>query len=271
MLPNFLVVGGNRCATTWIYECLTEHPNVYMSKIKQIHFFDLNYSKGINYYETFFNDADKNTYRAIGEASPSYLASPECAKRIKKNLPDSKIIAILRNPVERAFSQYVIFKENYDKIACSFEEAVKVKPALIDDGVYFKHLKRYYQFFDEKQILILLYDDLIYDQNMFIKKIYKFIDVYPDFIPSALNKKINTKVFPKLRKVLNFAKLEWSINIIKKSFFDQYIRILGNKLQKKKNPTMNQETRKNLIEFFKSPNADLEKLIDRNLDSWNKI
>ena len=107
MLPNFLIIGAARAGTTTIYNHLKDHPDVYLpaQKRPEPHFFlkESEYARGISYYEERFFSARRDE-RAVGEASTSYLFGQQVPKRIRAALPGVKLICVLRNPVERAFS-----------------------------------------------------------------------------------------------------------------------------------------------------------------------
>lgn len=106
MLPNFLIVGAARAGTTSLYYYLKQHPDVFMSPKKEIDFFDVdkNFEKGLDWYERYFEGYTGQ--KAIGEASPLYMYLEKVPKRIAKVIPDVKLIFILRNPVDRAYSHY---------------------------------------------------------------------------------------------------------------------------------------------------------------------
>lgn len=104
MLPSFLILGGQRCGTTSLYRYLSEHPDVHPGLVKEIQFFTLNYGKGVNWYRSQF--PPESTGGHSFDASPYYLFHPAAPERASGLLPDAKLIALLRNPVDRAFSHY---------------------------------------------------------------------------------------------------------------------------------------------------------------------
>ena len=133
MLPNFLVIGSARCGTSWLDENLRQHPEVYLPRDdKEVHFFDNKYHMGIEWYERFFEGSEA---QAIGEVTPSYLYYGHVAGRIKEHVPDVKMIALLRNPAERAYSHYWNIVANHKKrnepFDMTFEEKLVQNPKLI--------------------------------------------------------------------------------------------------------------------------------------------
>lgn len=113
MLPNFMIVGAQRAGTTSLYKYLAEHPDVGRVRLgKGVHYFDTNFGKSMSWYRSHFPfDAAKIPFKSrpthVGEGAPYYLFHPECATRIDEALPGVRVIAILRDPIERAHSQWV--------------------------------------------------------------------------------------------------------------------------------------------------------------------
>ena len=205
MLPNFLCVGAQRTGTTWLFECLREHPEINIPDIKEINYFSdinsKNYYKGLEWYKTFF-DVNKRC-SAVGEITPEYLVDPLSPERIKSTLGDIKIIIILRNPVERAFSSYGKgMREN--NWHCSFTEFVeKNMDYCIDRGRYYEQINRYYDFFSEKNILIMLYSDIKKAPEAFLRDVFCFLNVDNTYTPSQTKNRFNFGI-AKRNLVTNF-------------------------------------------------------------------
>jgi hypothetical protein len=107
VLPNYLIIGAQKAGTSSLFNYLSMHPQVKNSYKKEVHYFDKNYDKPINWYKQYFPfKFGVNDKTMIGEATPNYLYHPFVAGRIKKTIPDVKMIVLLRNPVERVISQY---------------------------------------------------------------------------------------------------------------------------------------------------------------------
>src|SRR5262245_48289245 len=105
-LPDFIGIGAQRCATSWIYECLACHPQVYMPE-KEIHFFDCEFERGMDWYLNHFSTAHAG--KLCGEFTPDYLSSPVAIERLRDLVPQAKLIISLRHPVQRAYSAYRLF------------------------------------------------------------------------------------------------------------------------------------------------------------------
>lgn len=200
---TFIGIGAPKCATTWISECLREHPDVYMSIRKETHFFTDNYSKGMQWYASNFTEAQK--YLAVGEFSTSYLYESSIAKEINYLFGNIKILVAIRNPVDRFLSHYKYYLRSgqlppeyklLDKN--NFDSAVKKFPDLIRDGYYFKYLKPYLDTFGKNNIYILIQEDIENNPGIEVKNLYKFLEVNTEFIPTIVNKKVSKSIVPKL-------------------------------------------------------------------------
>jgi hypothetical protein len=134
LLPDFLVVGAQRAGTTSLYQYLVAHPQVGAPYRKEVHFFDLHFARGVGWYRAHFPLRARRAAFArsgkrflCGEASPYYLYHPAVAERVARTLPDARLLAILRNPVDRAFSHYHHERER-GRETLSFEEALEREP-----------------------------------------------------------------------------------------------------------------------------------------------
>ncbi|MGN2275040.1 sulfotransferase family protein [Priestia megaterium] len=197
MLPYFLIIGAMKCGTTSLYKYLMQHPNVIPAKRKEIHFFDMNYDKGTSWYKSQFPLLLNSKENFItGEASPYYLFHPHAARRIHETVPQAKLIVLLRNPVERAYSQYKHFK-----IKGSFEDAINREKERLEDerekmikdetynkgfyrkysclsrGIYVDQLKIFVDYFGEDKILILKSEDLYKDPESTLNRVFEFLSL----------------------------------------------------------------------------------------------
>jgi hypothetical protein len=261
ILPDFLGIGTQRGATTWLYNCLKEHPELFLPDVKEVSFFNRDYEKGLHYYSNYFRGAE--TFKSVGEVTPGYLYCKDCPERIAECLPAAKMIVVLRNPVERAYSAYQFFMTKRSTI--SFEDAISKNADLLENGLYHEQLERYFSHYRRNQFLILLYDDLKQDNLGTIRKVYEFIGVDPAYEPSWVEKTVNVNMLPGIQMALGKMGLGWAIEYVKKTSLDSLIRRY---YRKKKKDKIKHETRRRLTEYFREPNERLEKLIDRDLSSW---
>ncbi len=203
-LPHFIIIGAMKSGTSSLFSYLIQHPQIMGSYKKEVHFFDWNYSKGTSRYRSHFPLA-----RAVkpgmlaGEASPSYLYSPRAPARIHALLPQARLIALLRNPTERAISHYFhavrTHRESLPLMEALWAEEERIAPALEkmrrDEffkspelvwhsykkrGIYVEQLKRYWRYFDKDQLLIVNSDAIFNDPRAALKRIFTFLGVDPD-------------------------------------------------------------------------------------------
>ena len=273
--PNFIIIGAMKAATTSLYTYLKQHPDVFMTAIKEPMFFN-NFQKANDfkvhgrktktittfdqYYALF--DAVKNE-KAIGEASPSYIFNEDCPQLIQKYLPDTKIIAVLRQPVERAYSNFLHARRaNREpisdfKIAFGKEGERKAEnwsPLYYykSKGYYTKQLERYYSLFPKENIKILLFEDLIKNPIETSQEIFEFLNADSAFIPDT-SKKANVSGTPKGIFGWLIMKLRY-YNLIPNIQFSNYlpafiIQFLFKSAYKKAEP-LNKEIAKRLTQKF---------------------
>ena len=123
MLPSFLGIGVQRSATTWVHNCLKEHPGVYVPEEKELRFFDENYERGFAWYEKYFETSSEG--QVVGEITPNYFNVPDALARISEHLPEVKLFVIFREPVSRARSAYrLLLDDKYKNM--TFRQAMDV-------------------------------------------------------------------------------------------------------------------------------------------------
>lgn len=291
--PSFIGLGAQKSASAWLSHCLREHPEIYIDKKKEMHFFDTdaNYRKGIQYYKSLFS----NKYNLLdGEITPAYFYEKEVAARIHKHFPNVKLIVCLRNPADRAWSHYNYGVKVHARISVysSFSEAFKSDRSLADNGRYGEQLQRYLELFDEKQIKIIFHEDIRNNPVETIKDVYRFIGVTnTNYTPIAANQRVhNTQsiVLPlkhartwgyllKLRnyvhkypKFESFLKTQGLITRIKTAVRTGTKAINENSLQQTPN-IMSDVERQLVIDELLTDINTLEKITGRNLRDWKSI
>jgi hypothetical protein len=294
-LPNFLIIGAAKSGTTALYQYLKQHPQVYMSAQKETNFFAYEgqrvYFRGPGDEETSNSiittlDSYKEQFEpvsselAIGEASPWYLYSSRSAENINRCIPDTKLIAVLRNPVDRAFSSYLhVIRHGREKL--SFEEGLLAEEDRIAQGwepiwhyqrvgLYAEQVERFLDLFGREQTRFFLYDDFQRDPYCILTEIYKFLDVDPDFVADT-SMKPNVTGVPK-NKLLG--RLVFQPNPLKSTarlLVPKQVRYdlsqkLGQRLLVK--PSLGAAVRERLSRRFKRDILDLQDLIGRDLSAW---
>jgi hypothetical protein len=170
-VPDFLYIGTSKAGSTWLFNALSVSPDVWLASNKGLYFFDAHYERGLDWYLQQFRDADG---RAVGEFSHSYLSSPEAPARIAEYSPSMRLLVCLREPVDRAFSDYLDLVKN-NGFPGSFPEAIEQYPRLLDRGRYATHLSRYLEHFPRNQIHIGLFDDLKTGAQAYADEVYDFL------------------------------------------------------------------------------------------------
>jgi hypothetical protein len=190
-LPDFVFAGPSKSASSWIYEALNEHPEILMPDIKPVSYFDTKYHNGLNWYQQVYSDYEGE--KRIGDSSPGYLKNQQAPKRIKNVLGEAKILFCLRNPIDRAFSQWWMEYAN-GWITHEFKNVFYHHPdydRLIAPGFYADHLERWGQYFHDDQIHVALFDDFVDDNAAFAEEIYSFLSVDPSYELSIVGEQIN--------------------------------------------------------------------------------
>ncbi len=184
-------IGPQKAATSWVYQCLAEHPEIACPPEDVIHYFDIHYAKGREWYAQFFANAYPE--QKLFDPTYTYIRSPWAPRRIAKENPDAKIVLCLRNPIDRAFSHYW-HERKKDKITFSFDEVTKnydLFSSWIEPGFYAEHIKRYLKYFSREQILCLQFQDLKRDSKTFLRRLLAFFEVDDTFTPSLIDQKVN--------------------------------------------------------------------------------
>lgn len=201
-MPEFLIIGAQKCGTTSLYNYLIQHPQILPAAQKEIHFFDINYSKGIEWYEAQFPARSPGAGRLSGESSPYYIFHPLVPKRVKKLFPEVKLIILLREPVARAWSHYHHeVRLGYEHLP--FEEAIACEPqrlqgeieklnsdetyysfnhqhySYLSRGIYIEQLQNWMELFPKKQFLILKSEDFYAAPAQILNQVFEFLEVPP--------------------------------------------------------------------------------------------
>jgi sulfotransferase family protein len=184
-LPNFLVIGAAKGGTTSLYHYLRQHPDIYMSPMKEPNYFtdeDQLFGKrsvrSRSEYEQLF--AAVNGEHAIGEATPRYLNAIGGVGRIQADVPGVRLIATLRQPAERGYSAYQMRFTDSREFQPA-EEVLQPGNYQFESGVYYPKLRRYFDTFPREQIKVILFDDLIARPRETVQSLFRFLGVDPDF------------------------------------------------------------------------------------------
>lgn len=294
-LPNFLIIGAAKSGTTSLYNYLHQHPDVYVSPNKEPRFFAFEgetfepehrvHSSTVTTlkeYKTLFEGVTHE--KAIGEASPSYLANAKSIERIKHYVPDARLVAILRNPVERAYSHFLhavlhdlepkeaTFEQALRNEVIEFDGYVRHRP-YIDMGFYGRQLEPYIESFPSAQLHVFLFDELRADPTSVAQELYRFLGVDEHFTPDVGARHAKTGV-PRhrlLHRMLTFTKtLTPALRSVVPS---RGQRVLGRLRAEWMNanltkPSMPADAKAFLQETYRDDVLKLQALLRRDLSHW---
>lgn len=277
---NFIGIGAQKSGTSWAYTCLYDHPEV-CAPIKEIHFFSRpRWSEGKEWYERHFGACGDGKKR--GEFSTSYLFSPEAPERIHSLYPDAKLIAILRNPIDRAFSQYRnAIKAGEIVESTTFEEYQETEASVRLQGRYTEQLARYDARFPKEQLLVLIYEDIRKDPVAFMKRIYEFLGIDASFVSSMVYDEINVARTPRhvfidrlmhhVSETLRKIGLDRFVHLVRKSGIPDIVRSFNTKPKEKSAHTKSFD-RTPLVAYFKDDVRALSERIGRDMNTeWNIV
>lgn len=194
--PSFLFIGASKSGSSWFFEILREHPNVFVPANKATFFFSNYHARGVAWYEAFFAKAPRAS--VIGEVCHDYLLSPEALRRIRAYRPDMRLVCCLRNPYARALSSWRFFRRNgmdQPTLAAQSER----DPSVFEQGYYATQLSTLYSIFPKDQVIIFFFEELSAAPQNVVRRLYQFIGVEPDFRPPSLHKRVNVNAKPRLR------------------------------------------------------------------------
>ncbi len=270
LLPDFIIIGTQRGGTTSLYYYLTEHPNIARALMKEVHFFDDHFEEGLDWYraqfpsslQKYYTERIRKEHFLTGESSPYYLFYPPAPQRISAVVPNAKLIVLLRNPVDRAYSHHWLATlEGNERL--SFEEAIQreeerlagEQEKIVADGhyaafnhrhfsylargIYIDQLQHWMKYYPCEQFLILRSEDLYKDTATVFKQTLDFLEVDSSDVSSS-------------------------------NLFKQYRQ--PNKRgykNEEKPPKMDSKTREQLVEYFKAHNARLYEFLGRDM-GWDK-
>lgn len=242
-LPDFLVIGAQRAGTTALYEYLRRHPDIAGPAWKEVNYFDVHYRRGEAWYRGHF---PMRSHAIVGEASPSYLFHPLAPRRVGALLPDVRLIALLRNPVDRALSHYH-HEVDLGREPLAFDEALEREEErmrgelerMLGDPTYFSHawwnhtyvargrfaeqLERWLAVFPREQLLVLTSEELFDQPGQTYARVLDFLRAGPHELGS-------------------------------------YPRVFGREYSQ-----MRPETRLRLADYYAEPNAQISELLGREL------
>lgn len=285
---DFIGIGAYKSGTTWLVQCLREHPDVCIPHIKEIEFFChkfkdgkfvySNYDKGLNWYKKQFRECDDHA-SCWGEFSNAYLYDENAPRLIKKAFPNVKLLLCLRNPVDRMYSGFLWEELNFNRKkykGFSLEKIIGSKH--VEQSMYGKYVKNYLKLFKRDDICVMLYDDIVEKPEKVIANVYRFLEL-KSFSSPSLNKIINPAAqarsslltyFFDLRLKLEEKRLGFIIDFLKRinlytPIQNWYVAINRKPINKK---PLTEKQRHKLKELFIDDIRKTEKLLKIDLSIW---
>ena len=292
-MPNFLIVGAQKAGTTSLYYYLKQHPQVYMSPRKEPHFFEGMHSDFYRPGRTTLPVTDLAEYqalfegvtdeKAVGEASASYLYSPKAPALIKRSIPDARLIGVLRNPADRAYSNFVHCVQVGREPLASFAEALRVEEGRIQDnwgplwhykrkGFYYAQVKRYLDTFGRDQFRVWLYEDLRAEPLDVLRDVLEFLEVDDRFVPD-MSIEHNTSGLPRNKALYRAAKKLAARNpVLELAILERWLPAAPRRYVKRRifvqPPPLPAEIRQQLLDSYREDILKLQELIGRDLSLW---
>ncbi len=190
-LPDFVVAGVRKAGTTWLDTCLRSHPQLYLSRMtKELYFFDRYYSRGLAWYGSHFVEAPHGTL--VGDVSPSYFAHEDAPSRLVRDLPEARVLILLRDPIQRASSDFVHYwsKGDLPKNA-TFTEACAKIPSIISESMYAKHISRWLLQIPPEHLKLFVIEDGRADPVSFVSEVYKYLDIDSAYVSPHVTDRVN--------------------------------------------------------------------------------
>lgn len=296
-MPNFLVIGAAKGGTTALHRYLTQHPQIFMSRRKELRFFPFEGGRPdyrgpgdaadaasitITLEEYHKHFAGSEGFPARGESSPLYLYMPKSAGRIRHYLPEAKLIAVLRQPAERAFSQYLMIRR--DRLeTLGFAEALAAEDRRVADGwghrwhyrrrgFYAAQLELYFELFRREQLRVYLYDDYVADPAGMMRDVFRFLGVDDSYVPD-MSVRHNVSKFPRSRALQVFlTEPRRAKNLLKPLLPAGWSRRVGDYLRRRNltRPRLSEEMRQSLTEVYRADIVRLQEMLGRDLSHWLK-
>lgn len=266
-LPDFIVIGAAKAATTWVVHQLQQHPGVFMPS-PEPHYFSREYDQGVSWYESWFADARDD--QIVGEKSADYLADCQAAERIAALLPDARLVVQLRNPIERAYSDYcMLFRRG--SVTATPEEYLgpgAEQQRFLGDGLYHRHLARFFDRFPRESLTILLHEDIKRTPEGAIEQVCAHIGVAPRVAAAEVAARVNdgeTPMLPlRLRQLL--APMKEAVAPLRdRPWFKSVHAAFARAPQY---PPLTVDLRRRLRDFYAADIERLSPVIGRDLNAW---
>lgn len=265
---NFLIIGATKSATTWLQRSLQKDPDILMPD-PEVHFFSREFHRGQDWYLAQF--PEYGAQPLVGEKSNSYLEAPLAASRIHATLVNAKLIAQLRNPIDRAYSDYcMLFRrgEVTGDIGQYLDPRTAADNRFLGGGRYHRQLERYYDLFPSSQLLVIFYEDLLVQPEAQLRKVRRYLGALNDSYASPVSGRIKDKNIP----IVGGARsgyLKW-LKPVTSPFrsttaYKAAKRLLSRPVEYS---PLGAELRARLVDYYSEDTEKLGRIIGRDLSGW---
>ena len=278
MKPTFIGLGGQKCASSWLYTVFNDHPDAFVSTPKELNFFSAVYDRGHQWYERHFVAGAGRA--AVGEISPSYLPDRDAPSRAHEFNPEFRILVALRDPVERAYSNHLhdIRLGYYQGTDLSFEAGLANNSMYLEQSRYAKHLRAWLEYFPRERMLIVLQEEIALDPVAQARRIYEFLNITGDHKSDFTSRRANESYIPKSRGREQFVRAAGAVTRnLGLGWLDRGLRKTGvisalhrqNRMDiRKVVPAMATETRHRLYDLLATDSLELAVLLGRDALPW---
>lgn len=270
--PDFVIIGTTKGGTSWIVENLQFQTSVSIPMQPQagLHFFSRHYDKGVDWYLGHFAGlGDEVAF--VGEKSASYLPHPDVPGRLKALLPDVRLIAQLRDPVDRAYSDYCMhFRRGQadGDIERYLDPEHSPIPRLLHDGLYFKHLSAYLDMFDADQLLVTIYEEMERSPEQVFRAICNHVGIKDPALSPTLKKRVKGKDASMLPLALrtHLAPFKGAITPFRHTAAFKTARSLL--ARPNRYPPLTASIRRRMADYFRPDVEDLSRFLGHDLNGW---
>lgn len=292
---DFIGIGAGKSGTTWVAHMLDQHPDICVSEPKEVCYFNAeaispaefhgkgrreqsinrNHTRPLSWYELHFRHCKEG--QIIGEYSPGYFYDPQAPRAIKEAFPGVKLIVALRNPIDRAYSDYWMHRNSFKTENRDFDEAVHEPDSpYLNDGFYYRNLEHYLKWFKKEQILVVFFEDIRKDPATVTKDLYRFLEVDESFVPGGMKSEFNysktsrfkgaVEMMNRTASLLVWMRMVFVVRLLKKLKINKLVlKIISKRTEY---PPMDMKTRSYLRETFREDIGRLEAFLDKDLSLW---
>lgn len=286
-LPSFICIGAPKCATTWLFECLAAHPEVFVPDFKEVNFFTVcrwgkDYeTKGIDYYASLFAGAEPN--QIVGDFSPNLMQDPFAPERVAALVPDVRLIVMIRDPISRTHSHYHYVRNRARRLKYSLRDVIddpsRDHAGYLSQGLYGEQLERWLEYFPMERFLVIETEKVREKPQQVFRRTCEFLEVDSSFQPPLLQNRVNpakTVRLPVLyrwnvraSRFLTAHGLDRVRSMLKGLGLPKFVQSLNERPID--NPPLTRRDLDDLVEFYRDDIALLSRLLGRDFSSWLEV